>query len=451
MRTIWQVLARHRDYRFLVAAGLVSRLGDHLLAVGLLYLVYERTGSTVATAAMLVAAVLPQVLLASPAGVLVDRWDRRRTLTACLVAHAVGLLPLVAVGGPGTLWLLYAVVVGQSLLELLSVPAEQALVPLLVPRDRQVSANAVNAQAQAVARLVGAGAGGVAAAWGGLPAVTLLDVATFVVAAGLVSRVRTPAAGWRVPKVADGEVPAAPPSGWWHEWRAGLRLATGHRTLRVLLVFVAVTSVGEGLMGTLFAPFVLDVLHGGPQGYGLVVGVQAVGGIAGGLVVAAYGERWRPARLFGWGATAFGLVDLTLFLYPLAWPQLAPAVVLMVVVGVPGAAVVAGFTTLLQRATHDHHRGRVLGTVTALQSAGLLVGAAASGVLAEALGGAGGIVAVIAWQGAGYLVLGLLTSTVLVPADDPADDPADGPDDGPDDEPDDASGVGQQPRPAVGA
>ena len=73
MRNIWRVLADHRDYRLLVCAGLVSRLGDYLLSVGLMYLVYERTGSTLATAGMLVAAVLPQVLLASPAGVLVDR------------------------------------------------------------------------------------------------------------------------------------------------------------------------------------------------------------------------------------------------------------------------------------------------------------------------------------------------------------------------------------------
>lgn len=440
MRTIWRVLVNHRDYRLLVSAGLVSRLGDYLLSVGLMYLVYERTGSTLATAGMLVAAVLPQALLASPAGVLVDRWDRRRALALCLVAHALGLLPLMAVRGPGTVWVLYAVVVGQSLLELLSAPAEQALVPLLVPGDALVTANAVNAQAQAVARLLGAGAGGVAAAWGGLTAVTLLDAATFVLAAGLVARLRRPAD--LRPSVAAAAAPAAPvttpvaaplpspddvaipPVRWWHEWRAGLRLLADHRTLRILVVFTAVTSVGEGVMGTLFAPFVLDVLHGGPQGYGLVVGVQAVGGIAGGLVVAALGERWRAARLLGWGAVAFGVIDLTLFLYPLAWAHVGPAVALMMVVGVPGAAVVAGYTTLLQRATHDSHRGRVLGTVTALQSAGLLLGAGLSGVLAEALGGAGGIVAVIAWQGAGYLVLGLLTSTVLVPDDQGAAEPA---------------------------
>ena len=147
--------------------------------------------------------------------------------------------------------------------------------------------------------------------------------------------------------------------------------------------------------------------------------MQAIGGIAGGLAVAAYGDRWRPARLFGWGATAFGLIDLTLFLYPLAWAHLGPAVVLMVLVGVPGAAVVAGATTLLQHATDDAHRGRVLGTVMALQSAGVLLGALLGGTLAALVGGPIGIVAVIAWQGVGYFGFGLLASTVLVPSDPP--------------------------------
>ena len=142
----------------LLAAGLVSQLGDYVLTVGLMYLVYDLTGSTLATAGMLVVSVLPQVLLASPAGVLVDRWDRRRMLTVAFVAHAVALTPLLAVHGGGTLWLLYVVAGGQSVLELLSVPAERALVPLLVPRERLVSANAMNAQAAAVARLLGAGA-----------------------------------------------------------------------------------------------------------------------------------------------------------------------------------------------------------------------------------------------------------------------------------------------------
>src|SRR6478735_11823423 len=106
MRAIWRLLVEHRDYRALLGAGLVSRTGDYVLTVGVMYLVYDLTGSTLATAGALVVAVLPQVLLASPAGVLVDRWDRRRILTVAFLAHAAALTPLLAVHGSGRLWLL---------------------------------------------------------------------------------------------------------------------------------------------------------------------------------------------------------------------------------------------------------------------------------------------------------------------------------------------------------
>jgi Na+/melibiose symporter-like transporter len=271
-----------------------------------------------------------------------------------------------------------------------------------------VPANAVNGQARNVARLVGSGLGGVTAAWGGLPALAVVDAVTFVLAAGLVLAIRARAAQ---SALADPDAEPTPPTPWWVEWRAGLSVAAGSRTLRVLLLFSAVTAVGEGVMGTLFAPFVRDVLHSDARGYGLVVGVQAIGGIAGGLVLAAVGARWQPARLLAGAAVVFGLIDLALFLYPLVWVSLAPAVVLMVVVGIPGAAVSASFTTLLQLGTTDAFRGRVFGTVLGLESGGVLVGSLLAGWLAEVVG----IVPVIAWQGAGFVLMGVVVAVRLGP------------------------------------
>ena len=87
-----------------------------------------------------------------------------------------------------------------------------------------------------------------------------------------------------------------------------------------MLIFLAVTCVGEGIMGTLFAPFVRSVLHGTGPDYGFIMSAQAVGGIGGGLIAAALGWGHPDRRLlFGWGAVAFGAVDLSLFLYPLGY------------------------------------------------------------------------------------------------------------------------------------
>jgi hypothetical protein len=103
------------------------------------------------------------------------------------------------------------------------------------------------------------------------------------------------------------------------------------------------------------------------------------------------------------GAVAFGLVDLAIFLYPLGYVAVWPAVAGMIVVGLPGALTLAGLITLFQRSSEDAYRGRVFGAVSALEGVTVLVGTLGSGYLSRLAG----IIPVLAVQGAGYVVAGL--------------------------------------------
>jgi len=170
------------------------------------------------------------------------------------------------------------------------------------------------------------------------------------------------------------------------------------------MIFALVTSVGEGIMSTLFTPFVENVLHGTPQDLGFILAAQAVGGIAGGLAAAASGHRIRAARLLGLGAVLFGLVDLAIFLYPLGYVAVWPAIAGMIVVGLPGALTLAGLITLFQRSSEDSYRGRVFGALSALEGVSVLAGTLGAGYLSRVAG----IVPVLAVQGAGYVVAGLV-------------------------------------------
>jgi MFS family permease len=178
----------------------------------------------------------------------------------------------------------------------------------------------------------------------------------------------------------------------------------------VLAGFWLITSFGEGIWGTLFAPYVRSVLHGGPEALGVISGIQAVGGVAGGLFAASYGARWRPARMLGFGALVFGLVDLVIAVYPLGYVHAWPAAALMVVVGLPGAVMSAGMMTLFQQQTDDRERGRVFALLLLVRSTFQVLGSLTAGVL----GGVLGIVPVMAWQGCGYLLAGALVVVLLV-------------------------------------
>src|SRR3954468_17366327 len=104
-----RLLRRRPDLRLLLTGQLISMGGDWVLGVGLAYAVYELTGSTLASALILLASVLPQVVVGPVAGVLVDRWDRRRTMIWANLAMAAGLMPLVVVTDASEVWLIYAV------------------------------------------------------------------------------------------------------------------------------------------------------------------------------------------------------------------------------------------------------------------------------------------------------------------------------------------------------
>ena len=240
---------------------------------------------------------------------------------------------------------------------------------------------------------------------GGLPALAVVDAVTFLVSAALVRRI-----------VASGEPEPAPTvmadaavvvrcrfSALADEWRAGLRATWRRPVVRVLVLFTVVTSTGEGIMGTLFAPYVRDVLEGSSTQYGLISGIQAVGGVLGGLAVVSVAHHWAPERMLWGGALVFGAIDLAIFTYPVVLVSVWPALLGMALVGIPGAVTQTGLRTLLQRSTVDSERGRVFSLQNLAMSVMLMAGATAAGFL----GGSVGIMPVLAFQGVLYVVAAL--------------------------------------------
>ena len=277
---------------------------------------------------------------------------------------ALAMLPLLAIDALG-IWIAYVVLFVGSSLEQLFTPAEGALLPNLLenPDDDLVTANALNGHEQPPGAADRAGDGrhhrggrrpvrGHGHRRGLIPGRRGPD------------RVHPhrPTRGPNVTTPLEHEAADA-----WRrllgEWRDGLRTVVHHPVLRALLVFFVITRIGEGLTATLFVPWTTDALHSDATGYGLLLSTQAIGGFAGAIVIGRLGSRMDPLRLVILGPLAFGLIDLGLFTYPAIYPYIGPALVVMVVVGVPGAAMMAAIATLEQTLAADSHRGRVIGAM----------------------------------------------------------------------------------------
>jgi len=398
---------RNRNFALLWSGGLISDLGDWMLLIALPVYVFQLTGSAFITSTVFVVELVPALIVGQIAGVYVDRWDRRRILIVAGLAQAALLLPLLAATTVDRLWIIYVVAAVQSCLARLCGPAKAALVPALVPADQLTAANSLNAVSDNLARLVGSPLGGLAIQLLGLTGVVIVDAVTYLASAALTAGLRSP----RAETPARAPSPARPsqrPS-LLGDWLEGLRTIRRTTPLPAVLFIGALSQVAQGIFVVLFVVFVLQELHGTGGDVGLIRGMQAVGGIVGGLAIGALSRRLSPRALVGGGFIVFGLISLATWNAPTLTTAIGVYVGLFMIVGVPGVATMTGLMTTVQSVAPPTHLGRVFAAFEASAGGLQAVGVLLAGALADRLG----VVTILNAQAGIYVLCGLLALVVL--------------------------------------
>ena len=414
------LLFRRRELGLVWTGGLISMIGDWILWIALPIRVFELTDSAFATGLLVVFRVAPAVVFGTVAGVLVDRWDRRRVLVVANVVQAAALAPLLLLADEATVWIAYPVIAVSAVLFSFSDPAESAYLPRLVPPHELQHANALNALNNSLARLLGPAAGGLLFLIVGLAGVAIVDAATFLIGAALIALVRTPGTpGASEGAEATGDASRDDAAAAGHalarlarEWLDGLRMIRRSRPVAVVLGVNGATAVGEGVFAVMFLVWVERTLHGGAAELGSFMSAQAVGGVLGGLVAGWFVRGLPPERVFGLGLIAFGVLDGLLFNYPLVLSGVALGLVLIAIVGVPGVALQAARQTLIQTNVPDRYLGRVFAAM-GVTSAILMLG---STFVAGIVGDRVSPIAVLNVQALAYVVSGIAVLWLLRPA-----------------------------------
>ena len=364
---------RHPAYRRLCSAVVISEIGDWLLFIALPLYVLRSSGSALSTSGVFLAELLPAVVVGTVCGPLIDRGNPAWLLTALTSLQAVVLLPLLWVG-PGSLWLVYAVAALQAAVTSVTMPAQQAVVPLIVAPGDLSRANAVVEMAGNAARLIGSPLGGALLPVLGLRGLVLGDIASFVISGALLvgcARLTSrPAAN-----------EPAPPAGRMSAVVEGWKVVRGSTTLRSALAISLIASVAQGMFLVLFVLFVIRLLGAGDEVVGLLRGVQAVGGVLGGIVIATWARQVRARAQTIWGLLAFGLVSLVCWNSPSLTTATWWYVALFVAVGIPATALTTGLITGTQQASPPRALGRVLSLNQVAEAVGQGTGILAAGLL----------------------------------------------------------------------
>ena len=369
-------------------AQVVSSIGDWIGLVAIIALAARVSdGSEAAVGFVMVARMLPGLFLAPVGGVLVDRWDRRRTMVACDVGRAtlVGLLPFV-----DTLPGLFLASFLLEVLTLLWSPAKDASVPNLVPPDKLAAANSLSVVAAYGTFPVGSALfvslAGLASWLGGLRALQgvrinqesvalWFDAATFIGSALLIASLSLP--GRPRGKMARIE--------WGQTYRElveGLRFIRTNRIVRSVMIGIAAALVGCGAVIPLGPIFAKEVLGSNSAGFGLLMTGLGFGGAIGVLALSVAARRLPTEPVFVAAAFATGA---WLFLAA-SMSTLAPAVALTGLFGLSaGVGYVSGFT-LIQEHVSDNLRGRTFAALYTITRVCLLFSLAVSPWLAGILG-----------------------------------------------------------------
>ncbi|HYL71676.1 MAG TPA: MFS transporter [Candidatus Dormibacteraeota bacterium] len=365
---------RVRPFRWYWAAQWPTLLGTWMQVVALGYLVYARTGSTTAVAVVAAADGLPAVLLSLLGGVLADRLPRRRILlvTQSALGLSAGSLAVLVATGHAEFFAIVIVALVFGATDAVDLPTRQALVGDLVERDVVVNAVALGSAAMSATRIVGPsvaglliGSVGPAACFGALAVAYLAPILVLV---------------FVIPDVPP--LPRAAGHTALGDMVAGLRQVRRDPLVRGVVIVCATLA----FFGVAYMPFLPVLaktqLHSGAQVLGILYSVGGIGGLAGGVAIAAMGRGARRLQLLLLGGPVYA-VSLFLIAHSGIVGLTIPA---LVGLSFAFVAINTSLTTLLQTDTDPALRGRLLGIYATIFAGLQPLGTVLYGLLSHVVG-----------------------------------------------------------------
>ncbi len=382
---------RSTTFRTLLFSELISLIGDRLVVVALVALVYEQTRSASAVGILMLLKAVPAVALGSVAGALVDRWNRKWVMVGSNLAQGLLVLLIPLTHSLGVLFVAY---LAMSIVNQLFIPARAATIPDLVPPAALMSANSLFGAAFVGAIAIGPAVGGWVGEQFGLDAAFYLDSLTFLVPAVAVALLRLPARRSAPPG----------PQGIAGEARAGWTYIRGQRHLLIALASATGAFLIIAVMGVLGVVVAKDALGLGTSGYGGMMSAMGVGMLAAVVLVGRSRGGSDRSRL---GLVGLLLAGGSLTILPLV-TIVPPAMLLSAVMGVGILTVQVSTQTTLQSVPADL-RGRVMGVNQTATGLAQLLATALTSLLAGTVGPSAVLI------GTGLLVtLGAVTLVPLI-------------------------------------
>jgi MFS family permease len=356
-------------FRLLFASTIVSGLGTWLSVVALTIDVFDRTGSGVWVAALLIADFLPAVAIGLALGPLVDRLSRKKLLVGADVVRCAvfALLPFTSAA-----WQIVALAGVAGVATGFARPALWAGLPNLVVAEDLPQANSVLRTVDSLTQMAGTFAGGLVVAVSSPDVAYVANSISFAISAVLL-------AGIPGRLLQSG---AAPSSGHWQDVAEGIAVVRHSRPLLTILVSWNLVMLAAAFVNVSEVVLAKVSYSSGDLGFGLMWAATGAGSAAGALLAAGWLESRSTAPVY---AAATALMALG-YAAAAAAPTVWIAIWCVLVTGVGNATAIVCNSLLVQRGAPDHLRGRAFTLIMGSNFAVLGIGMAIAGPVTDAVG-----------------------------------------------------------------
>jgi len=341
---------RHVNFRKMWVGNFLSNIGTFMQNVAQGWLVLELTNSAYWLGVVSFAAAAPMLVFGLIGGVIADHLDRRKLLIATQIASMLSAFVLAALVFSHTVqvWHVIACAFVTGVASALGAPSQQALLPMLVPREDITNAVGLNSAQFNLSRVLGPTIGGFSMAIFGSGGNFLLNGLSFLALIIALMQVKLPE--MVVPHETD----------FWIKLKEGFRYTLADRRLRELIEVVIVGSL-FGVPYLSFVPyFARDVLHVGERGLGILMAFSGLGAFIAAVTVAYLG-RFRQRGMFILVNGVMCFVAIIGFTFS---RNFLLSGLLQMVAGFCLILMVAAINTRLQLLASDVMRGRVMSIYT---------------------------------------------------------------------------------------
>ncbi len=379
MRSYIPFLRENPDFTRVWFAQIISLFGDWFNIIALSALVAQYTNkSGLAVSGLLLARVLPPFLVSPFAGVIVDRFDRKRLLIISDVLRTLIGLSLLFATSADRLWIIYSATIFQFVFSAIFEPARSALLPALLPRDQLIRANTLSNVTWSVMLAIGAMIGGIITAVFGTTTALIVDAASFGVSALILMNVRVHQ-NVELP-VHSATTPVA---------KTGFRdgLAYARRQPQIGIVLLVKFGLSVGNVDTLMIAYGTALFVMGENGtgsLGLFYAAFGLGALLGPALLNRYnnGQVMTMRRLM---IVGFMWVTIGWILLGLA-PSLWFAALALIVRAMGGSATWTYSSTVIQMSTQDSYLGRMFSLDWAAYYLAVTVSTLITGRVLDAVG-----------------------------------------------------------------